>query len=145
MPRLAIASRFGAARASNLSSTGKSVSTTFSPPLRARDHLRQPMVVLRADHQIDSARAPDDFAAFRLGDAAGDRDQHVTAVARCCFLHFADAADLGIDLFDRLFADVAGVEDDKVGVFGRCRLVVAFGRQGVRHTMGIVDVHLAAE
>src|SRR6185436_3920206 len=98
MPRLAIASRFGAARASNLSTTGKSVSMTFSPRC-ARDHLRQPMVVLRADHQVNGTRAPDDFAAFRLGDAAGDRDQHATAVARGRFLHFPDAADLGIDLF----------------------------------------------
>ena len=31
-------------------------------------------------------------------------------------LHLADAAELGIDFFGRLLADVAGVEDDEVGV-----------------------------
>jgi len=32
------------------------------------------------------------------------------------FLEFADAADFGIDLVDRLLADIAGVEDDQIGV-----------------------------
>ena len=54
--------------------------------------------------------------ALGLRDAAGDRDQHVAALRGGGFLELADAADLGIDLVDRLFADVAGVEDDEVGV-----------------------------
>ena len=64
--------------------------------------------------------------------------------AASCFMH-ADAAELGIDLLGRLLADVAGVEDDEVGVVGRRGLGIALGRERVRHTMRIVDVHLAAE
>ena len=36
-------------------------------------------------------------------------------------LQDAQPPDLGIDLFGRLLADVAGVEEDEVGVFGRSR------------------------
>src|SRR5690606_33438965 len=45
----------------------------------------------------------------------------------------------------RLFADVTGVEDEEVGLLGRRRLDKAFARQRIRHTLGVVDVHLAAE
>ena len=44
----------------------------------------------------------------------------------------------------RFLADVTGVEDDEIGVLGTCGLGEPGGNQGVRHTMGIVDVHLAA-
>ena len=70
---------------------------------------------------------------------------HAAAVARGGLLERAHAAELGIDLLGRLLADVAGVEDDEVGVLGRRGLGIALGRQRVRHTMRIVDVHLAAE
>ena len=103
------------------------------------------MIILRADHQIDVPRAADDFLAFRLRDATGDCDHHAAAVPRRRLLHLADAADLGIDLLRRFLADVAGIQDDEVGVLGTCGLGEPGGRQRVRHTMGIVDVHLAAE
>jgi len=59
--------------------------------------------------------------------------------------HHADAADLGIELLGRLLADVAGVKDEEVGVLGPCGFTETRGRQRIRHTMRIVDVHLAAE
>jgi len=94
MPRLAICSRPGDASASNLSSTGNSVSTTVrrSAP---RDHLRQAVIVLRAHHQIDRARAAQDLLALGLRDAAGDRDHHVAALGGGFFLHHPQAAELG--------------------------------------------------
>jgi hypothetical protein len=113
--------------------------------LGARDQFGQAVIVLRADHQIDGAGAADDLPPLGLRDAAGDRDQHAAALASGFLLHDADAADLGIDLLGRLLADVAGVEDDEVGVLRRPGLGEAGRRQRVRHTMGIVDVHLAAE
>ena len=103
------------------------------------------MIVLRADHQIDRAGAADDFLALGLRHAAGDRNQHAAALRLGGFLELAHAADLGIDLVDRFLADVAGVEDDQVGVVHARGFGVTGRRQRVRHTIGIVDVHLAAE
>ena len=42
---------------------------------------RQPVIGLRADHQIDRRRAAEDLLALGLGDAAGDADHHVAAGA----------------------------------------------------------------
>ena len=113
--------------------------------LHARHEVGQPVIVLRADHQVDTAGAADDLLALGLCHAAGDRDQHAAALRRGGLLHDADAADLGVDLFRRFFADVAGIEDDEVGVLRRRGLAETGRHQGVRHTMRIVDVHLAAE
>ena len=107
--------------------------------------LGQAVIALRPDHEIDRRRAADDLLAFGLRDAAGDRDRHAAAFARGGLLEHAHAAELGIDLLGRLLADVAGVEDDEIGVLGARGLGEALGRERVRHTMGIVDVHLAAE
>ena len=41
------------------------------------------------------------------------------ALARGLLLELAHAAELGIDLLGRLLADVAGVEDDEIGVVRR--------------------------
>ena len=103
------------------------------------------MIILRTDDEIDAVGAPDDLLALGLRDATGNRDQHLAAIGVRRVLQLAHSADFGIKLVDRFFADVAGVENDKIGV-GRARsLDVALGRQSVRHTIGIVDVHLAAE
>ena len=111
----------------------------------ARQQVGQAMVALRADHEIDRRRAADDLLALGLRDAARDRDHELAAVVRGRLLHHADAAELGIDLLGGLLADMAGVEDDEVGVVRRRGLGIAFGCERVRHTMRIVDVHLAAE
>src|SRR3546814_9260564 len=47
-------------------------------------------------------------------------------------------------LFGGLLADMAGIEDDHVGVIGHVGLGVSQRGQNVRHAGGIVDVHLAA-
>ena len=62
------------------------------------------------------------------------------------FLAFiaAQAAQFGIDLLGRLFADVTGVEDHHVGAFGRIGRGIAQRRQQIRHPGGIIGVHLAA-
>jgi hypothetical protein len=95
----------------------------------------------RRARRAPAAPAADDFG---LRDAARDRDGHVAAGARGFTLEDAQAAELGIDLLGGLLADVAGVEDDEIGVLGRCGLDVPLAAQKVRHTIGIVDVHLAA-
>ena len=103
------------------------------------------MIILRTDDEIYAVGAADNLLALGLRDTAGDRDQHLAAVRLRRVLQLAHAADFRIELVDRLLTDVAGVENDEVGV-GRARgLDIALGRQRVRHTIGIVDVHLAAE
>src|SRR5262245_31860017 len=102
------------------------------------------MIALRADHDIDDRRAADDLFTFGLRDAAGDRDVHLPAIARGLILHHPQPAEFGIDLFGRLLADVAGIEDDEVGVLSARGLDKAFTRQRVHHALRIVDVHLAA-
>ena len=62
--------------------------------------------------------AADDLCAFGLGDAAGDGD-HPAAVQRPrAPLQLAQAAEFGIDLLGRLLADVAGVQNDEIGLVG---------------------------
>ena len=111
---------------------------------RLRQQLRQMMIALRADHDVDDGRAADDLLALGLRDAAGDRDVHLPPVARGLVLHHPQPAEFGIDLFRGLLADVTGVEDDEVGVFGARGLDKAFAGQRVHHALRIVDVHLAA-
>ena len=76
------------------------------------------MIALRADHQIDRRRAADDLSAFGLRHAAGDRDDDDGRPPPRRPLEAGHAAELGIHLLRRLLADVAGVQDDEIGVFG---------------------------
>ena len=103
------------------------------------------MIALRPEHEIDRRSAADDFLAFGLRHAAGDRDDDAPALSRGGLFQPAHAAELGIDLLGRLFANVAGVEDDEVGAIGSGGLDIAPRRQCVRHTPRVIDVHLAAE
>jgi len=89
--------------------------------------------------------AADDFLPFRLRDAARNRHGHAPALFSRAFLDLPDPAELGIDLLGSLFPDVAGVQDDDVGVFRTRGFYESAGRQSVRHPLRIVDVHLAAE
>ena len=90
--------------------------------LRARAQRRgKAVIALRPDHEIDRRRAADDLLALGLRDAARDCDRHAAACARRRLLEHADAAELGIDLLGRLLADVAGVEDDEIGVLDAAR------------------------
>ena len=105
----------------------------------AREEAGQPVIRLRSDHDINRRRAADDFVALGLRDAARDGDDRLLAGA------FLQAADLGIDLLARPFANVAGVEDDDVGFFGRRRARVAIRLHQLAHAFAVVDVHLTAE
>ena len=110
--------------------------------LRPRQQLRQMMVALRTDDDIDHRGAADDFLAFRLRDAAGHRDVQRPAVARGFILGDAQPPELRVDLLGGLFADVTGVEDHQIRVIDARRLDKALGRQRVHHALRIVDVHL---
>ena len=111
----------------------------------ARNQLAQPMIALRPHHQVDRRRASQDLGTLGLGDAARNRDDRALARPRPLRLHLADAPQVGIDLLGRLLADMAGVEDDDVGVLGRIRHGEAVASQQLGHALGVVDVHLATE
>ena len=104
----------------------------------------QAVIRLRAEDQIDHRRAPADFRALGLGDAAGDGDRRLLARGPARLLDALQAPELGINLFGRLFPNVAGVEDDEVGILRPIGLPVSAGCQHIRHAGGIVHVHLAA-
>ena len=103
------------------------------------------MVGLRAEHEIDERGSATDFLALGLGDAAGYRDQQVAvASARPAQLQRPDPAQLRKHLLRRLLADMAGVKDDEIGVFGAVNPFKVERRQQIGHACGIVNVHLAA-
>src|SRR5437764_15326012 len=103
------------------------------------------MIALRSSDNVYCGSAPEDLFALRLGDAAGDCDFHLAAIALSRAFDGAHASEFGIDLIDRLLADVTGVENDEIGFLRALALTEALGLEHVRHTIGIVDVHLAAK
>ena len=84
-------------------------------PRRPRHHLRQPVIGLRPQHDVDVGRARQDLGALGLRHAAGDGQDHASAVRRAPLLQPAQPAELGEHLLRRLVADMAGVEDHHVG------------------------------
>ena len=112
---------------------------------RLGDQLGQAMIILWTDDEVDGGLAAQNFAPLGLGDAAGDDERGVSPARRSRALQGADLAELGIDLFRGALADVAGIEDDEVGVLDYCRLGKPFLPRDIGHALRIVDVHLASE
>src|ERR1700683_1706647 len=81
----------------------------FSPALGAREQLRQPMIALRPEYEIDGWSPADDLCAFGLRDTAGDGDDDAPAFGRGGFFEAPYAGTLGIDLLGCLLADVGRV------------------------------------
>ena len=99
-----------------------------------RHQLRQPVIGLWAENEIDERRAPANLIALGLRDAAGHRDEHGGSPARFARLQRTHLAEFGKDLFCRLFADVAGVKDDQISVSDHLRPVIAEWRQQLGHS-----------
>ena len=109
----------------------------------AGNHFGQAMVGLRAEHNVHEGGTRQDLLAFRLGDAAGDGQDHAAAGRGPGFLQATQAAQLGEHLLRRLFPYVAGVEDHHVGAIGRLSRGIAQRCKDVGHPGGVVHVHLA--
>src|SRR5262245_64399355 len=110
-----------------------------------RHQFGQAMIALRSHDDIDQRRPPHDFRALGLGDAASDRDHRRLSLSAAPRLDLPYATEIGVDLLDRLLADVSGVEDDEVGIrHGLAGRVAGLG-QGLADALRILDVHLAAE
>ena len=82
--------------------------------------------------------------AFGLGHAAGNRHQHLRAHVLLGLLEALHPAKFRIDLFGRMFADMAGIEDHQIGMVGNRRFRIAHGLQRIAHALAVVDIHLAA-
>lgn len=89
--------------------------------------LRQPMVGLGPEDEVHRRRPLDDLFTFSLRHASCHGDQRLGTLPCPVLLHPPELAQLGIDLFRRLLANMAGVEDDEVGLFGMARLGMARG------------------
>ena len=83
---------------------------------RLAQELRQAMIALRTDDDIDRRLAAQDFPSLGLGDAARDDQHRPPAFPRAFFLQLAQLAQLGKNFLRGAFADVAGVENDEVGI-----------------------------
>ena len=111
---------------------------------QARHHLGQAVVGLGPEHHVHVGRPARDLGALGLGHAAGHGQDHGGAGAGAPLLQAAQATELREHLLRGLLADVAGVEDDHVGVVRARRRHEAEGRQDLGHAGRVVDVHLAA-
>jgi len=114
------------------------------PCAGALERLWQAMVGLRSDDYVDGRLATGDLVTLRLGDAAGNADHELTAFGGARLFRLPQPAERRIDLFGRLLADMAGVQENQIGIVHRLRRHVALGGERIGHAAGIVDVHLAA-
>ncbi|PKQ03013.1 MAG: hypothetical protein CVT73_16620, partial [Alphaproteobacteria bacterium HGW-Alphaproteobacteria-12] len=110
----------------------------------ARDIFGQAVIGLGAEHKIDRWCAAAYFLPLGLCDAACDADGEALAAPVLLGLQIAQPAKLGIDLLGRFLADMAGVQDDDIGIFRRVDFAIASGRHDIDHAGRIIDVHLAA-
>jgi hypothetical protein len=83
------------------------------------------VIGLRADDEIDRRLAALISAPFGLGDAAGDDERGLAPVSLALGFEVTQLAELRIDLLRRALADVAGVQQDEVGIVGRRSLDIA--------------------
>ena len=112
---------------------------------RLGEQLRQAMVALRPDDDVDRGRARRMISAPSACATQPATTMRDRARRGALLLEHAQPAELGKDLFRRLFADVAGIEDDDVRVFDRVGRGDSPARPGSdSHAGGIVGVHLAA-
>ncbi len=110
----------------------------------AGEQFRQVMIALRADHDVNHGCPVDDLLALSLRHTAGDGDVHAAPLARGFVFCGAEPTEFGIHLLGSLLADVAGVEDDEIGLLDTGGLDKALASQRVHHALRIVDVHLTA-
>ena len=106
--------------------------------------LRQPVVRLRADHDVDFGTSPADFRSFSLGHATGHDETHAATRLASGSPERHQPAQIGVNLLRCFLADVAGIQDDQVGSLGGVGTRVSERGQHLRHPFRIVHVHLAA-
>mmetsp|Transcript_23809 Transcript_23809/g.42930 ORF Transcript_23809/g.42930 Transcript_23809/m.42930 type:complete len:289 (+) Transcript_23809:4260-5126(+) len=102
-------------------------------------HLGQAVIALRANHHIDGGLTAHDLFALGLRNTACDTDFQIGVA---CF-ELLETPEFRIDLFRRLFADMASVQQDHIGVVGLGRLDISLPAQRLGHAFAVIDIHLA--
>jgi hypothetical protein len=100
---------------------------------------------IESHDDVDGRLPAKDFRSFGLGNATRYDKGGFPALLPPLLLEAAQRAQLRIDFFRRLLANVACVQNNEIGVFGVSGLKVSVLRRQIRHSLGVVDVHLAAE
>jgi len=113
-------------------------------PQDASDQLRQPMITLGADDEIDARRARHYFRALGLRYATSHGHDHATTAFGLCRFQTTNRPKLRIHLFGRLFPNVAGVEDHEIRIPWCASRNKAQRRHKLGHARRIIDIHLAA-
>ncbi len=97
----------GGGRAWNLSSSGNAVSMSSACRCaRFGKQIRQAMIALRSEHEIDRRCAAHDLSAFRLRPQPATVDEGLLAGFRAQGLGVAKTSEIGIDLLRRLLANM---------------------------------------
>jgi hypothetical protein len=104
---------------------------------RLSHEIGKAMVTLRADDDVHDGGAGNDLLAFGLRNAARHSDQGFEAIAFATLLLESHSAELRIDLLGGLFPDVAGVEDDEVGLRQVLRQRIALRLERLGHALGV--------
>ncbi len=112
-------------------------------PRGAGHHLRQSMIGLRPQHDVDERRSRQDLRPLGLRDTTRHRQDHPPASRRARLLDQPQPAEFGKHLLRRAVANVAGVENDHVGVVRRPHRDIPQRRQHIRHSPAVIHVHLA--
>ncbi len=102
------------------------------------------MIGLRAEDDVDMRRAAKDFGALGLRDAAAHCQHQPLAASAAVELARTQPAEFRVDLLRGLLANMAGVEDNHVGVVCGIDQPVPERRQEIGHPRRIIDIHLAA-
>ena len=110
----------------------------LGPTPGPRLHLRQTVIALRPHHQIDHGLTADNLFAFGLRHTA----RHTDLEIRFRSLQPLEPAKLGIHFLRRLFANMAGVQKDHIGVLRRRRLNITLRAKAFGHAFAVIDIHL---
>ena len=108
--------------------------------LGAAQKLRQAMIALRPDNDINGFLAAENFFPFGLRDTARDDNFRRKPCPGAGGLELAQLAQFGEDLLGGALPDMARVQDDNVGLFQKRRLDIAFRRENIRHLLRIIDI-----
>ena len=110
----------------------------------ARNHFRETMIGLRSEYDVDEWGSFQHRLTFGLRDTASHSKDDAPAVSFRPVFQPPQLPELGVNLLGRFFTYVARIEDDHVGVVRMVHRHITKRRQHVRHTSGVVHVHLAS-
>src|SRR5262249_36554075 len=111
---------------------------------RVGDQLRQAMIALRTDHEIDTGRTADDLGPLRLCNATSHRHYDAATALSLRRLQATDCAKLGIHLFGCFLSNVTSIENNQIRILQVLGGKKAMQRENIHHPCRIIDVHLAA-